>query len=371
MNITINKNELTTAVNTALKAVPARSTLPALEGLLITAELGGKLTITGYDLELGIDCTVDADVREPGVVVVNGKMFGDITKKLPDSLVTLKQNKSSLDIESGVAKFQIRTSSVEDYPTRPAVETDKKVSIAKKQLQTLINGTVFAASTDDTRPTLKGIFFKVSEGVLEVVGIDGYRLAYNKVGFDDTTADFAFNVPSSALFEVSKTLQASAKNDGQVEISCEHNNIAFVFDGVRIVSRLITGDFMNYKSIMNDNKSSEFVVERKTLLEAIDRACLVSAADDTKLPINLKNADDGVEITAKSGIGELNEVIGTEIVGETFNIAFNPKYLLDILKAIPDDEVKLYLNGAMGPCTLRPVEDSEDQFLYLVLPMRQ
>lgn len=367
MKLVCSKNLLNDAISMAQKAIATRSTLPILDGLLFEAEKD-SLTITGYDLETGIECKVDTDVLREGKVVLNAKMIGDIVRKLPEDLVNIEvEDNFLIKITSGKAKFRIKGMEASDYPKIPIVEEAQQLEVSQKALKDMILQTIFATSTDENRPILNGIKV-ISEGKrLELVAIDGFRLAIRREDFENELPGMSFIVPAKAMQEVASILDPT---DKPVKVYPSHNHILFDTGSVKLVSRLLQGDYMDYHKVVPSEVKSKIVLNAKEMLKAIDRASLVINVDQRRFPFTLKSEDQRtLSISSQTDIGEVHEEISIELSGENVDADYNPKYFIDALRNIPDENIILEFSGTFGPCLIKPSEG--ENFLYLVLPLRR
>ncbi len=368
MKFICSRERLMEAVSIVQKAVATRSTLPILDGILIEAAAGAGLKLTGYDLETGIECKVEADVPESGSLVLNARMFGDIVRKLPDDIVSIENSGSlSVTIDSGSSHFSIKGIRADDFPKIPIVEDAGQLRVRQSAMRDLIRQTIFAVSTDESRPILNGCCL-VSDGkTLEMVAIDGFRLALRRYSSEEPIPEMKYIIPGKALNEVGRILQAS---ETTVDISQSQNHILFDTGRVKLVSRLIQGDYMNYKSIIPQSAETTIQINAKSMLDAIERASLVISSEDRRFPVRLATPDaDTLVVSANTDIGTLREEIPIAMTGSKIDIDFNPRYFQDALKAIDDDQVSIAFNGAMGPCVIKPIDS--DEFSYLVLPLRR
>jgi DNA polymerase-3 subunit beta len=367
MKVICSRDRLMEGISTVQKAVATRSTLPVLDGILIEAENGVKLT--GYDLETGIECIVEADVPEAGSLVINSRMFGEIIRKLPEDIVTIESGDNfSMKIECGSTHFSIRGQSSDDYPKIPVVEDAKQLTMKQHLLKDMIRQTIFAVSTDESRPTLNGVYFNSCEKSVEMVSIDGFRLAMRRNEFEDELPEMSFIVPGKALSEVGKILLST--HDDDVDIYPSRNHIMFDTGRVKLVARLIQGEYMNYRSILPQTAETTITISPQVLMSAVERASLIISSEDRRYPVRLVTSDDDVMVvSASTEIGTLREEIQVSMQGSKIDIDFNPRYFLDALKVIDEDEISIVFNGNMGPCVLKPLDSRE--FAYLVLPLRR
>lgn len=367
MKVICSRDRLMEGISTVQKAVATRSTLPVLDGILIEAEQGIKLT--GYDLETGIECLLEADVPEAGSLVINARMFGEIIRKMPEDIVTIETGDNfSVKIECGSTHFSIRGQSADDYPKIPIVEDAQQLTMKQHMLKDMIRQTIFAVSTDESRPTLNGVYFASDEKSVEMVSIDGFRLAMRKNEFEDELPKMSFIVPGKALSEVGKILQNNAEDT--VDIYPSRNHILFNTGKVKLVARLIQGEYMNYRSILPQTAETTITISPQAMMAAVERASLIISTEDRRYPVRLTSTDDdNLVVSASTEIGTLREELPVSIQGSKIDIDFNPRYFMDALKAIDEDEITIVFNGNMGPCVLKPLDSQE--FAYLVLPLRR
>lgn len=366
MKIICSRDLFVEAINIVQKAISPRPTLPILDGILIEADQTVKLT--GYDLETGIECQIEAEIAEPGSIVINSRMFGEIIRKLPDDIVIIEVGSgNTILIESGNSHFSIKGINSEGYPKIPTVEDYKKIVLPQCSFKEMIHQTIFAVSNDESRPVLNGCNIICENNTIEMVAIDGFRLALRKQTLEQEVPSVSFIVPGKSLNEVGRILSPT---QDLIEIYKSTNHIMFDTGKVKMVSRLIAGEYMNYKSILPQSADTSITVSPSTMLSAIERASLIITSDDRKFPVRLMTMDDEtLVVTANTDLGSVREEIKIAMSGNKIDIDFNPKYFIDALKVIEEDEISISFNGNMGPCVLRPTDSNE--FAYLVLPLRR
>ena len=367
MKFLCSRDRLVEIVSIVQKAVSARSTLPILDGILISVSHDG-VKLTGYDLETGIEAHMDSDVSSEGQIVLNARLFGDIIRKLPDDHVMMESDgQQHVTIESGSAVFSINGFSAESYPKIPVVADEGKLSISQGLLKDMIRQTNFAVSTDESRPTLNGCLFSSDGFTLEMVAIDGFRLAIRRRLLGTDLPKMRYIIPGKTLNEVGRIL--NTKED-EVVIYSSSNHILFDIGDVRIVSRLIQGEYMNYKTIIPGTAHTTVVVSPHTMLEALERASLIILSEERRFPVQFSMPmDDTLVISVQTELGTLREEIPVSITGEKIDIDFNPRYFIDALRVIDKEEISIVFNGEVGPCVLKPTEGED--FSYLVLPLRR
>lgn len=365
MKFICSKENLLEGINIVQKAVSSKTTFPILEGILLEAD--DKIKLTGNDLEIGIECYVEADVKSTGRIVLNSRMFGDIIRRLPDAeiLIEVKEN-DVVVIECESSLFEIRGMSPEGFPALPSIEKVNGIRISQKVIKEMIKQTIFAVSVDENRPILTGSLFEYKSGSLTIVSIDGYRLALRRLLQDSQVQDCNMVIPGKTLNEISKIIQPI---DDELTIYATENQILFDMGNCTMVSRLLEGEYLNYSGIIPKEHETMVTVNTKELLACFERASLIIVNDERRYPVNLDISDDMMVITCNTEIGNVREEIRVEMDGKKLDIAFNPRYFIDALKVIENETVNIYFTTSIGPCTIKPVQG--DDFAYLVLPIRK
>ena len=365
MKFTCEKHVLQNAVATASRAAAPKSPIPALEGLLI--EAGHKVRITGYDLKRGIYTNISADVSEPGNVVLNARLFGEIVRSLPDGVVTVSTDNGNLtSITCGSADFSIMGTSSDDYPDLPDADGHNTIVIAQELLRDMVGRTLFAVSDNEARPVYTGSLFEVESRKLTVVSVDGYRLALRRgelvsSDFDNTS----FIVPGMALSDVEK-ICTDGENPVRITVGLKH--ISFSIDDTVVVSRRLEGEFLNYRRSIPTDFRYQVKAARTELTRVVDRVSLIIDVK-TKNPLRCVFGDGEVRLTCITNLGKAEDICPIEGSGGDLEIGFNNRYLLDALKAAPADELLLCLNTGSSPCVVRPA-DGSDAFVFMILPVR-
>ncbi|MGL4572730.1 MAG: DNA polymerase III subunit beta [Clostridium sp.] len=357
------KQKLQEGISIVQKAITGKSTMSVLEGIYINATKDG-LTLIGSDMDVSIETKVDADVMEEGKIVIDAKIFGEIIRKLPSSEIkieTLENDTVQITCEKSV--FNVVYMNADEFPELPKLNQDMKVEVPQNILKNMIKSTSFAIAQDETRPILQGVLFEVKDKNLNLVALDGYRLAIRNEYLDsDMTIEKV--IPGKTLNEVSKILEDI--ND-LVEINFTNNHILFNLNKTRIISRLLEGKFVNYKSLLPQEHKLTVTVKKQDLQNGIERASLMAKDGNNNL-IKLEIQDEAVIITSNSQLGKVREEVGINLQGEKIQIAFNSRYLIDVLKNFEEDEVILEMTSSVSPCIIKAKE--ADNYKYLVLPVR-
>lgn len=364
MKFICKQSVLNEAVNNVSRAVPVKSPVTALEGIKMYLNKN-ELELTGYDLELGIRTTIEVQSEDHGEFTVNAKLFSEIIRKMPSENVVVEiDEKLKATIKGGDAEYNILALSADDYPAMPDYDTSDCVSVSQGLLKNMISQTIFAVSVSDNKPILTGELFDIENGIFNLVAIDGFRLAVRTEKLN-TEDKYHFVVKSKALSEVSKLLRDDDEKPVNMYVSRKH--IAFDISGYTVISRLLEGEFHNYKGSIPQNHTTEIILNTKDLIASLER-CSLLIVEQTKAPVKCSFGDGMVKISCSTSLGKLSDVFNIDVTGNKVDIGFNCKYLLDALKASESDKVKLLLNGGLSPMKIVPVDG--DAFTFLVLPVR-
>ncbi len=365
MKFSCEKALLLSAISTASRAVAPKSSIPALEGILL--EAGDNLRLTGYNLETGIRTALDADITEHGALVLSSRLFGDIIRKLPDDVVVFSSENYTVNIKCGMSEFNILATDPAEFPSLPEVESNSnRFSISRDKLGAMIRQTIFAVSTNESRPIHTGSLFEIEDQALTMVAVDGYRLALRKEEIGEKAGEaFSFVVPGAALSEVEK-ICGDSEEPAQVTQGQRH--ILFNMGDTILISRRLEGEFLAYRNAIPKNNTIRVEGETRALLSSIDRVSLI-ISDKLKSPLRCKFGDGVLDITTKTAIGDAADQCPIAGNGNDLEIGFNNKYLMDALKAAPADKVRLEMTTGVAPCVIFPAE-GEENFIYMVLPVR-
>lgn len=362
MWFTCEKDVLQEAINIVQKAASNKTTFPILEGILITVE-NDKVILSATDLDLGIETYINADIHQVGSVVLNSKILGEFIRKLPNDVVTVKKENNDVYITCLKSEFVLVGNNPDEFPKLPVINENTMYEIPQELLRNLIKQTIFAVATDETRPILTGVLFEVRDEVLSFVALDGYRLALKsfEIGNKDNISAV---IPGKTLIEISKILEPI---DETVKITFTPNHILFNLGDTKIISRLLDGEFINYRQIIPDEYRMKVKVKTNELMESIERASLLAREGKTNL-IKFEIKEDKMVITSNSQMGKVYEEVNIELEGEGLKIAFNSKYFLDVLRIIDSEEIYLEFTSNVSPCLVKKVESKD--YIYLVLPVR-
>ena len=363
MKIRCQKTDLVKGVSIVSKAVPSKTTMPILECILIDATTN-TIKLTANDMELGIETVIDGLVEQKGMIAIDAKIFSDIVRKLPDNEIVIEtdSNYQTL-ITCEKAKFNISGRSGEDFSYLPYIEKDVPVVLSQFTLKEVIHQTIFSIADNDSNKLMTGELFEINENVLKVVSLDGHRISIRKIYLNNTYDMKKVVVPGKTLMEISKILSGDVESE--VNIFFTNNHVVFEFDRTIVVSRLIEGKYFRISQMLSNDYETKVKINKKELLNCIDRATLLVKEGDKK-PIIINIQDDFMELKIKSQLGTMDEEIVIEKEGKDLLIGFNPKFLIDALRVIEDEEVTLYFMNAKAPCFIK---DERESYIYLILPV--
>ena len=363
MKLICSKNELLKSVNISLKAVPSKTTMPILECILIDASTS-EIKFTSNDMELGIETKVKGIIEEKGIIALDAKIFSDIIRKLPDNDVVISTDSNlNTTITCEKAKFTIPGKSGEDFSYLPVIEKTEGIRLSQFTLKETIRQTIFSIAANENNKLMTGELFEIKNNILKVVSLDGHRIAIRKIELNDNYADKKVVVPGKTLNEISKIL--SGEIEDMVDIFFAPNHIVFEFDNTIVVSRLIEGQYFRIDQMLSSDYETKLTIIKREFLDCIDRATLFVKESDKK-PIIIKIDDVNMELSINSQIGSLKEEIDIEKEGKDIMIGFNPKFLIDALKVIDDEQINIYLVNPKAPCFIK---DENESYIYLILPV--
>ena len=363
MKFVCSKVNLLNGLQIVSKAVSNKTTMSILECILIDASKN-MIKLTANDMELGIETIIEGEIIEKGIIALEAKIFLDIVRKLPDNDITIETDSScKATITCEKAKFNIIGKSGEDFSYLPLIEKNDHIILSQFTLKEVIRQTIFSISDNDNNKLMTGELFDINNDTLKVVSLDGHRISIRKISLKNSYPAKKVVVPGKTLNEVSKILPGGAEDD--VVISFTDKHIVFEFDDTTVVSRLIEGEYFNIQQMLSSDYETKVTVNRKEFLNCIDRATLLVKEGDKK-PIIINITDDSMELKINSVIGSMNEDIDINKSGKDLMIGFNPKFLIDALKIIDDEEVDLYMVNPKAPCFIKNLEES---YIYLILPV--
>ena len=363
MKIICSKSNLVKGVSIVSKAVPSKTTMPILECILIDATTD-IIKFTANDMELGIETIVEGNILRKGMIAIDARIFSEIVRKLPDNEVVIEADDNlQTTITCEKAKFNISSKAGDEFSYLPYVEKNEIITLSQFTLKEIIRQTIFSIADNDSNKLMTGELFQIDGNILRVVSLDGHRISIRKAELKETYAPRKVVVPGKTLMEVSKIL--SGEIESEINISFTNNHIVFEFDNTVVVSRLIEGEYFRIDQMLSSDYETKVKINKRELLSCIDRATLLVKEGDKK-PIIINILDEVMELKIKSQIGTMDEEIMISKEGKDLLIGFNPKFLIDALRVIDDEEVTLYLMNPKAPCFIK---DDKEMYVYLILPV--
>lgn len=363
MKFSCAKDVFLEAVLTTSKAASPKSTIPALEGILLELS-DNSLTMTGYNLEIGIRTVVAVNNGEDGSIVISAKTLSDFVRKMPSGeLEIVVESNNSASIKNGRTKMSIMCMNAEEYPTVPQASIENGIVMQQKTLRSMITQTKYACAVADTKPVLMGCLFEIKDNVLSVVGMDGLRIAVRQepLTFENTK----IIVPAKSLEELSRLLSDS---DDEVTVSVERNQVSFKFGKYTMISRIINGDFFDFHKHITSDSTNSIEINCSQMIETLERGMLV-ISEKVKLPLRCEFSADTLKLSCVTALGSYEDQISVKYSGEPFTIGLNTKFLLDAFKASECSDVRFVLTGkSIEPVLILPKEGKE--FTFLIMPMR-
>lgn len=363
MKIKCQKSDLLNSVNIVFKAVPAKSTMPILECIIIESNSSG-ITLIANDMELGIKTKVKGNMIEEGMVALNAKVFSEIVRRLPENEINISSDDNYMtEIVCEKAKFSIAGRSGEEFPLLPEVERKSSITLSQFTLKEVISQTVFSISDNENNKIMTGELFDIKKNELRVISLDGHRISIRKIRMKEEYEDKKIIIPGKTLNEISKILSGEAS--ALVNIFFTDKHALFEFDDTVVVTRLIEGEYYRIDQMLSSDYETKVTINKKELLSCIERASLL-IRDTDKKPIIIRIGDNNFEININTAIGSMKEDIDIVMEGKDIVIGFNPKFLTEALKVIDDETVDIYLINPKAPCFIR---DEDESYIYLILPV--
>ena len=368
MKFICEREKLLKAINSIVRGVASKTTMPILEGILIQTN-DNEIKLTTYDLEIGIEYVIESEVEEQGNTVVNAIMFSEIIRKLPDTQISITLNENNLlVIECEGSLYKLATMNPEEFPELPKINIESSIQLDQKTLKSMIRKTIFAVSIEENRPIFTGCLFAINDNKLNVVAVDGFRLAWTSNFLENKSSDFKAVIPGKTLNEVNKIILDSYDF---IKIGVSKNQALFEMENCKIVTRLLDGEFLNYKSVIPQNWETRIRVNRRDIQECFERVSLISASStekEKKYPVKINIEVGKITISCTNQTGDAKEELFIETEGKDLEAGFNPKYFLDALKVIDDEEIFINFGTSISPCIIKPIENED--YTYMILPIR-
>ncbi|MCH5197505.1 MAG: DNA polymerase III subunit beta [Oscillospiraceae bacterium] len=365
MRIVCETAKLTDVCLNVQRCIPNKSVMPHLEGILIKTEGENSIELSGFDLDLGITKKMEVSVEREGAVVLNAKTFCEILRHLPEDTVYIDcDEKNICSIKSGEVEYTVISVDPDEYPELPKITEEKPFTVSKKVLKNMIKQTIFAVSVDDSKTVHRGIKFEITSGQIRLIALDGFRLAIRTEFTEYGGPDLSFIVPAKTLSEIIKFID---DEDEFISVSIGRRHIIFNINGYCIISRLLEGEFLDYRSAVPTAKSTVVRVNTSNMIECIERASII-ITEKMKSPIKFIFDEDLIKLSAVTALGSASDKIRASIDGKRTEIGFNNRFILDALRSCDSDEILINLNGSVAPAVILPTDG--ESFLYLILPVR-
>ena len=368
MKFVCYKDNILKAINSVVNGIASKTTMPILEGILIQTN-DNQLKLTSYDLEIGIEYTIDCNIIENGSTVVNATMFSEIIRKLPNTEINISLNENNLlIIECQGSLYKLATMNPDEFPELPKIEVENSVELEQGTLKSMIRKTIFAVSNDENRPIFSGCLFEIKENKLNIVAIDGFRLALRTINLPMQVNDFKAVIPAKTLNEVIKILDDSFET---VKLGISKNQALFEMENCKLVTRLLDGEFLNYNSVIPNNWQTRIKVNKTDLQDSFERISLISSSSiekEKKYPVKVAVDIGKMVISCTNQSGDAKEEVYISTEGKYLEAGFNPKYFLDCLKAIDEEEIVVEFGSNISPCLVKSSENNN--YIYMILPIR-
>ena len=363
MKFICKKSDLLKGVNIVLKAVPSKTTMSILECILIDASTG-QIKMTANDMELGIETVIEGDIQEKGIIAIDAKIFSEIVRKLPDNDVTIETDAGfQMQITCEKARFSIAGKSGEDFSYLPYIEKAEPVVVSQFSLREVIKQTIFSISDNENNKMMTGELFEINNDQFRIASLDGHRISIRKVTLKEEYDPIKVIVPGKTLNEISKILSGDVESEVRMYFTKQH--VLFEFDDTIMLSRLIEGQYYRIDQMLSGDYQTRITVNKKEFLNCLDRTTLLIKESEKK-PVIVGMSDTKMELKMASSIGTMDEEIDIVKEGKDILIGFNPKFLIDALRVIDDEEVDIYLINPKAPCFIK---DKEESYIYLILPV--
>lgn len=363
MRIKCSQSQLVYGINTVQKAVPSKSSMTILECILFNADENG-IKLTANDMELGIETYIEGEVEAAGSVAVDARIISNLIKSYSDEVFLIDSDEDNVvHIECGKSKLDISGRSSEEFVLLPELEKSNPINISQFSLKDIIRQTIFSISDNDTNKIMTGELFEIKGDRFKVVSLDGHRISLRNITLKESYEDNSVIVPGKTLSELLKILPGDVDKDVSIYL-CD-NHVIFEYDSVKVVSRIIEGNYFKIDQMISNDYETKIDVNKKELLEVINRATLLVKEGDKK-PIVFNVKDGTMTLSISSSIGSMNDDIDMEKSGKDIMIGFNPKFLIDALRVIDDENITLYMVNPKAPCIIK---NDDDSYLYLILPV--
>ncbi|MBO4693805.1 MAG: DNA polymerase III subunit beta [Clostridia bacterium] len=366
MKFTVSKDSFLEAVLKLLRVVGVKSTMPVLEGILLSAK-EGEVTLTAYNLEMGMKKEIFCECKEEGEIVIKARLLCDILRRMGGSQIEIETNEKLMCyIKSGETVFDIMGMEASDFPEMPTVNEGSDIIMNSNVLCEMVKGTIFAVSQiEGSRPIYTGLNISIENGILQFVAIDGYRLAIRKEK-TEIEKNVNFVVSGKAISEVIKLAEEYQE---EVKIKIGSRLISFVIGEYVFIARLFDGEYVDYKKVLPETFKQSLKINKNDLLDSVERVSLL-INDAFSTPLRLLLDEKEATLSCATSIGRAKENFKIDFEGSSFEIGLNSRYLLEALKACDEENINIKFNGPSAAVTIMPEEEKSEKFLYLIMPLR-
>ncbi len=363
MKIVCSKSDLVKSTNIVMKAVSNKTTMPILESILIEAG-NGTIKLTGNDMEMGIETIVQGVIEEEGGILVDAKMFFEFIRKMPSDEIVIKSYDNNVVVKSGKTDITLSLKDKDEFPALNHIDRKNKITVSQFTLREMIRQTIISISTNESSKLMTGELFDIREDEFKITSLDGFRISIRKVILNDIYDPVKVVIPGKTLNEIVKIINGGI--DDMVNIYFDDKHVLFEFDETIVISRLIEGEYYKIDQMLSGDYETKVVINKSELFGCIDRASLL-IRDSEKKPIILNVTDGNLNIEVNSSLGSMDENIDIVKEGPDIMIAFNPKFLLDALKVIEDEEISIYFINSKAPFFIK---NDDGSYVYLIVPVK-
>lgn len=363
MKIICNKSDLVKSTNIVMKAVSGKTTMPILESILIDVD-NDTIKMTGNDMEMGIETIVKGEIVQEGSVLVEAKMFFEFIRKMPSDEIVIENDDVNVILTSGKAEIKLAVRDKDEFPALPDIDKDNKITVSQFTLREMIRQTIHSISTNESSKLMTGELFEIKDNEFKITSLDGYRISIRKVFLKESYETVKVVIPGKTLNEIIKIISGGIEEEVNIYFTDKH--VLFEFDDTIVLSRLIEGEYYRIDQMLSGDYETKVVVNKATIFGCIDRASLL-IRDSEKKPIVLNVTDGNLNIDVNSSMGSLDENIDIVKEGPDIMIAFNPKFMMDALKVIEDEEISIYFINSKAPFFIK---NDDGSYIYLIVPVK-
>lgn len=362
MKISCNKSDLVKSTNIVMKAVSNKTTMPILEAILIEA-YNDSIKMTGNDMEMGIETLLNGVVEKEGAILVEAKMFFEFIRKMPSDNIVIESNDNQVIIKSGKSEVKLATKNKDEFPVLPEIIKSNRITLSQFTLREIIRQTIHSISTNETSKLMTGELFEINGDELKVTALDGFRISIRKVTLKDSYPSFKVVIPGKTLNEITKIINGGIEDE--MNIYFDEKHVLFEFDETIVMSRLIEGEYYRIDQMLSGDYETKVVINKSELFGCLDRASLL-IRDSEKKPIVLNIEEGNLKLEVNSSFGTIDEDIEIIKDGPDIMIAFNPKFIMDVLKVIDDENISIHFINSKAPFFIK---NDEGSYMYIIVPV--